>query len=526
MLLSGLKWALSSVQGQPSNTTAAKSPSSVICTTVASQQEETVTYQREDDTSEPCYKISLVSFAFMGGLGLILLMSVLILGQLGLHASPRASLGFHSEHSHHANALRAIHDRPSSFPELVPVDPHFGSKSERVEGYVSLGEVRRAIALACIASLLLLLLAATFLVPRPLRRLSSLLEQLQDLDVGQCAGKLRELRAQGPSCIQEVRALEGIADRLTRSLDAFGRFIPLPIVQAIASGDEASMQLNASFRHVTIMFSDVKDFTSISAALDPEKLLRVLTCYFSSMTRIIEACDGTVAEILGDGLLAFWNTPQNVPDHGAQACRAALAQHRALQLLNHDFAALGLPKLSIRIGLHTGDVLSGNLGSNTKMKFGCMGDAVNLSSRLEGLCKHYGVGTICSADTRAALLPEHDFILRRLDTVQVKGRHEATVIYELIGQESACESPPSPAHTIAKVRAQARLYEHALSAYQKGAFPEACALASAALDAHPGDEAASRLLGLATRFLSPAGQVSLSDAELAKWTGVTKMDEK
>mmetsp|Transcript_94673 Transcript_94673/g.229975 ORF Transcript_94673/g.229975 Transcript_94673/m.229975 type:complete len:161 (+) Transcript_94673:1-483(+) len=160
------------------------------------------------------------------------------------------------------------------------------------------------------------------------------------------------------------------------------------------------------------------------------------------------------------------------------------------------------------------------------MKFGCMGDAVNLSSRLEGLCKHYGVGTICSADTRAALLPEHDFILRRLDTVQVKGRHEATVIYELIGQESACESPPSPAHTIAKVRAQARLYEHALSAYQKGAFPEACALASAALDAHPGDEAASRLLGLATRFLSPAGQVSLSDAELAKWTGVTKMDEK
>jgi len=144
-----------------------------------------------------------------------------------------------------------------------------------------------------------------------------------------------------------------------------------------------------------------------------------------------------VAEILGDGLLVFWNTPGDVYQHAARACEAALAQQEALVLLNAELRALGMPQLAIRIGLHTGPVLSGNIGSHKKMKFGCMGDAVNIASRLEGLCKFYGISVICSAATHAGLPPDSGIICRRLDLVQLKGKREPTSIYEVMARESA-----------------------------------------------------------------------------------------
>jgi len=142
-----------------------------------------------------------------------------------------------------------------------------------------------------------------------------------------------------------------------------------------------------------------------------------------------------VAEILGDGLLVFWNTPGDVYQHAARACEAALAQQEALVLLNAELRALGMPQLAIRIGLHTGPVLSGNIGSHKKMKFGCMGDAVNIASRLEGLCKFYGISVICSAATHAGLPPDSGIICRRLDLVQLKGKREPTSIYEVMSRE-------------------------------------------------------------------------------------------
>lgn len=164
----------------------------------------------------------------------------------------------------------------------------------------------------------------------------------------------------------------------------------------IVNGDKKATRLHVERRQVSIMFTDIRDFTTITESITQSELLLLLTRYFSVMTRIVEYYDGVVAEILGDGLVVFWNTPDTVEDHAAKACATALAQQRALVPLNKELQKFGLPEIAVRIGLHTGPVLAGNIGSEMKMKFGCMGDAVNLTSRLEGLCKAYGVSIICS----------------------------------------------------------------------------------------------------------------------------------
>lgn len=244
-------------------------------------------------------------------------------------------------------------------------------------------------------------------------------------------------RVRRRSNIVEVSNLQHTFSQLSRGIEAFTRFVPETVVRRIVSGEPRAARLHVERREVTIMFSDIRDFTSISEVLDEKDLLFVLTRYLSVMTRLVEDFGGVVTEVLGDGLLAFWNTPDYVEDHAAKACDAALAQQQAITFLNEEFANAGLPTLAVRIGLHTGSVLSGNLGSEMKMKFGCLGDPINLASRLEGLCKFYGVGIVCSSDTHDMLPPR--IFCRKLDLVKVKGRREPTLIYEVVAYDDEAE---------------------------------------------------------------------------------------
>jgi len=287
-----------------------------------------------------------------------------------------------------------------------------------------------------------LALGLGFMMSYPLRQLDSLMRQLGDFKFAQqpTEGGSADTNVMPGlsrrSNIVEVSNLQSTFSRLSQGLEAFARFVPETVVRSIVSGDPRAARLHVSRRNVTIMFSDIRDFTAISESLQECDLLFVLTRYLSVMTRIVEYFDGIVSEVLGDGLLAFWNTPDDVADHPAKACQTALAQQQAMAFLNEEFTKLKLPELSIRIGVHTGSVLSGNLGSEKKMKFGCLGDPINLASRLEGLCKVYGVGIICSGVTRDALPKDYAFFCRRLDLVQVKGKREPTCIYEVMGHDA------------------------------------------------------------------------------------------
>lgn len=282
------------------------------------------------------------------------------------------------------------------------------------------------------------------LVSQPVQQLSGLMTKLADMNFAFESEEFAQLCAGKRSNIRDVNSLQCALFRLACGVETFARFLPETVVQSIVRGDDRAARLHVEQREVTIMFSDIRGFTGISESLDQADLLFILTRYLSVMTRVVEHFSGVVAEILGDGLLVFWNTPNDVKDHAAKACAAALAQQEALQLLNNELSNLGLPELAIRIGLHTGTVLSGNIGSETKMKFGCMGDPINLASRLEGLCKHYGVGIICSEATHEQLPRAAGFFSRRLDLVRVMGRAQAVNIYELIGRDGELSSPGTP----------------------------------------------------------------------------------
>jgi len=138
-------------------------------------------------------------------------------------------------------------------------------------------------------------------------------------------------------------------------------------------------------------------------------------------------------------LIVFWNTPDDVQDHASKACAAALAQQHAIGLLNSEFATLDLPYLSVRIGVHTGYVMSGNIGSESKMKFGCLGEPMKVAACLQEFCRPYGAQVICSADTHSEVEQGVRFLCRRLALVRVKGSGEATWIYEVVGREDSSE---------------------------------------------------------------------------------------
>lgn len=272
-------------------------------------------------------------------------------------------------------------------------------------------------------------------VSKPLHRLSVLMRKLVELDFAHDSPEFAELQWGRRCGIRDVRELQQAFRRLSLGTEAFARFVPETVVRNIIHGDTSATELQVRSRNITIMNSDIEGFTAISESLSQRDLLFVLTRYLSVMTRVVELYDGVVSEIQGDGLIVFWNAPDDVEDHGSKACAASLAQQHAVSLLGAEFATLDLPSLSIRIGIHTGLVRTGNIGSERKMKFGCLGEPMKVAGVLQEMCKPYGVQVICSDDTYASVVDHSGFFCRRLDKVRVKGSGQETWIYEVLGCE-------------------------------------------------------------------------------------------
>jgi len=275
------------------------------------------------------------------------------------------------------------------------------------------------------------------IVSQPLHRLSELMQLVGNLDLAKGSAELEELRSGQRALIRDISELQSAFCRLLNGIEAFSRFVPESVVTKIVQGSRRATRLHVDNKEVTCMFACISDFDSISEKLNEEQILSTLRHYHMVMTEVVERYSGAVAEILDDGLLVYWNTPDVVADHPTQACLAALAQIQALEVLNSKLRNDSLPALTVQIGLHTGNVLSGNIGSDMKMKFGCLGDAVNLSSRINGLCKKFGVSIICSGDTYS-FLAHAKVLCRELALVKVKGKQEPTTIFEVVGRDYTC----------------------------------------------------------------------------------------
>jgi adenylate cyclase len=182
---------------------------------------------------------------------------------------------------------------------------------------------------------------------------------------------------------------------------------------------------------VTVLFTDIRSFTSISEKMDPQHLVGLLNEYFTEMVGIVMDEGGVVDKYIGDAIMAVFGAPVPKPDDAANAVRAAVRMRRALATLNQRLVARGAPPLRTGIGIHTGEVVAGNIGSERRMEYTVIGDAVNLASRLESSTKELGVNVLVSEDTYA--LAKDAVVVRPVREITVKGRHQPVMTYEVLG---------------------------------------------------------------------------------------------
>ena len=208
----------------------------------------------------------------------------------------------------------------------------------------------------------------------------------------------------------------------------FGQYVPPELVKEIAARPD-QISLAGENREMTVLFSDVRGFTSISEGLDPEALTQLMNELLTPMTHVIHHHRGTIDKYMGDAIMAFWGAPLRDPEHATHAMQAALDIVASLDEINQRFRARRWPEINVGVGLNTGKMSVGNMGSEFRMAYTVLGDAVNLGSRLEGLTKAYGVNIIVSDSTREQA---SGFAYRELDLVRVKGKEEPVAIFEPI----------------------------------------------------------------------------------------------
>ena len=260
-----------------------------------------------------------------------------------------------------------------------------------------------------------------------------------------------------------------------RIREAMGRYLS-PSVSRWVLADPRRLRLGGELREVTVLFSDLRDFTTHAHALPPETLVALLNDHMTEMTAIVFRHDGVLAHYAGDGLEAFWNAPVTQPDHARRACEAALEMIAALEPLRLEFGARGWGQLDMGVGLNTGTTIVGNLGSRDRLAYTAVGDPVNVASRLEGLSKEYGVHIVIGDATRQAAGDAFEY--RFLDLVAVKGRAEPVQVWELVGR--AGDVPPERRKVLAR-------YEHGVALYRSRRWREATALFEELAAAAPDD---------------------------------------
>lgn len=233
------------------------------------------------------------------------------------------------------------------------------------------------------------------------------------------------------SRLAEIASIQESLARMQRGLGAFAKYVPAALVRRLIAMDgEARPGMQAT--QATLFFSDLVGFTAIAEVVDSDRLVRLVGGYLDAFSQEIIRTEGTVDKYIGDAVMAFWNAPDPVAGHPLRACEAALACQARLIALQPEFAAEGIPTVEARIGVHTGPVLVGNVGSSERLNYTVLGDTVNLAARLESLSKRYKTSILISEQVVAAC--GDAMVHRPVDIVAVKGRQHPTVAYELLAR--------------------------------------------------------------------------------------------
>ena len=266
-------------------------------------------------------------------------------------------------------------------------------------------------------------LALSRMVSRSLNRLADEARRIGDLDFGE--------KPVTHSWITEINTLATALAASRHAISQFALYVPREVVRRIVN-PEGRAVAKAKRQDVTVLFTDIRDFTTISEQHSPEDVVDTLSAYFELLNTIAERNDGTVVQYLGDSIFVMWNAPVEDVDHAEHGCRCALAMKAAIDELNEENRGNGRPELFTRFGLHTGPAVVGSFGAISRQQYTAMGDTINVASRLEGLNKEYDTSILVSATIRDAV--GDCFELRSLGLVQLKGRAEKIDLWELIGE--------------------------------------------------------------------------------------------
>lgn len=239
---------------------------------------------------------------------------------------------------------------------------------------------------------------------------------------------------------------------------AFEHYVNPALVKQIRQ-DPKMLELGGAKRNVTVFFSDIQDFTSISEKIAPADLVHFLNSYLNEMTTILLRHEGTLDKYEGDAIMAFWGAPVEMQDHAKKACAAALDNQKRLAELRAEWKGSSLPEIHVRIGINTGEVIAGNMGSESRFDYTIMGDTVNLGSRLEGINKQYGTTTLISESTYE--LVKDAFVCREIDQIRVKGKEQPVRIFELMAKNE--EANP-------EMKQVAQIFGDALNLYRQKNF--------------------------------------------------------
>jgi class 3 adenylate cyclase len=398
--------------------------------------------------------------------------------------------------------LASFHGFPGHFGKpwtvgaLVPINDFIGGLKATLAQVALISMLILAVAISII-------IVAARRILRPLAQISQDMNRIQHLEIDESV--------RHTSFFYEIDTIGSALASMKHGLKAFSKFVPVTLVkQLIASGTGA--ELGGEKRRLTMMFTDIEGFTTISESMQTEALLQHISEYLDNLTTIILGQSGTVDKYIGDAIMSFWGAPVADPNHELHSCRAALLCVRRLRVLNAKWASEGKPELHTRFGISSGEVSVGNMGSSERMNYTVLGDAVNLASRLEGINKYYGTRIIVGHDTHEAV--KAHFLMRPVDVVAVKGKAKGVRIYDLIaGLPDDPDVPPTPED----LRCQT-LTEQAFQAYVGGDFRAALSLYERLAQAFPDDRLGPLFIQRCNEYLAqPPG---------ADWSGVTRMTTK
>ena len=356
-------------------------------------------------------------------------------------------------------------DRSATMGIVAPSDEVFAEVSERMR--LSLWIAAFGVGIG-----LLIAWIVAGAISRPIRTLTGEAYQMRNFDLDE--------RAPVRSRIVEVDQLSQAVQTLRRSLRDFARYVPAQLVRRLVAGD-VTADVGGDRCEVTLLFTDIADFTSISESMEPTVLMREVSEYFAVASRTLILNGATIDKYMGDAIMAIWNAPVRQDGHVDLACRGVLDTAAAIDDLNTRRVAEGKPPFHTRFGLHKGDAVVGNVGSDERLNYTALGESVNLAARLEGLNKQLGTRILLSESAVDAL--ETDFPVRAVDVVLPKGTTRPVPVFELL-------APGQYARDHAGARAHMQSWGICYDAYTERRWTEAIAEFDRHVRDYPDDAAA------------------------------------